>query len=160
MKLWLMVTIALAISLASMDVSFQLMAIALFVISEIDRAVLRIPDAFTKPALFSLSIVTLDDVHTQITALVWLIAMYLVTHYLPTALGRGDIKLIGVLILINSHLGNRAPLFFLMSLLFLASLFALPGSYLARRKGVNYPFAPAISGAALVLFGITGSGAI
>ena len=160
MKLWKIVTIPLLITLASTNVAFQLLAIALLVISEIDRAEFRIPDAFTKPALFSFSIVTLDDVHTQITVLVWLIAMYLVTHYLPTALGRGDIKLIGVLLFMNRYLGDRAPVFFLMSLLFLASLFALPGSYLARRKGVNYPFAPAISGAALVLFGITGSGAI
>lgn len=160
MKLWQIVTIPLFITLASTNVALQLLTIALLVISEIDRAEFRIPDVFTKPALFSLSIVTLEDVYTQITVLAWLTIMYLITHYLPSALGRGDIKLIGVLLFMNSYLGDRAPVFFLVSLLFLASLFALPGSYLARRKGVNYPFAPAISGAALVLFGITGSGAI
>jgi uncharacterized membrane protein HdeD (DUF308 family) len=80
--------------------------------------------------------------------------MYLLTTGFPHLIGRGDIKLIGVLTLVAPLLSERSPLSFLGALLLLSSVLALPGAIKKRKDGQPYPFAPAISGASLALFGI------
>lgn len=152
----------LALSLFT-DPKVQLIALVLFVVSEIDRVEYRIPDSITKPALFLLPFLNSRNVGALTVTAFWLFTMYLLTQFFPSTIGRGDIKLIASLLLANSCLTSitgRDSLFFLIMLLFLASLFALPGALLARRKKLNYPFAPAISGAALLLFGLSGNGVL
>lgn len=134
-----------------------LLAIALCHISLIDRREFRIPDWYTKPTLGFLTLlmlVTPSRYGTLFVSWSWLIAMYVVTFFMPQILGRGDVKFIAALVLINDYYGRLSALDFLALLLFISSLVALPGAYRARIRGLKYPFAPAISGAALVLIGI------
>lgn len=146
--------VALISILASSDRIFQLTATLLFVISEIDHAQLRIPDVITKPALFLMSILFIENFTLLAVVAGWFMSMYLLTNLAPEILGRGDVKLIGALVLLNNYFATAPPLTFLLHLLFLASLLALPGAYLSRRRGIRYPFAPAISGAVVALFAI------
>lgn len=127
------------------------------VISEIDRREYRIPDVLTKPALFALSIWLIHTPWSLSLAWGWIAIMYAITYIAPTVVGRGDIKLVGVLVLVNESQSALSGVEFLVTLLFLASLFALPGALLSRKKEKSplFPFGPAICAAALAIFGVT-----
>lgn len=126
------------------------------VISEVDRREYRIPDVLTKPALFGLSIWLIHTPTSLLLAWGWIAIMYAITYFAPTVVGRGDIKLVGVLVLVNEIENVLARMEFLVILLFLASLFALPGALLSQRRGGSplFPFGPAICAAALAIFGV------
>ena len=133
---------------------FIFAATILFVVAEIDRKEFRIPDFITKPALFFLTLYQATSIGLLVVAWGWVVVMYLVTTLLPKSIGRGDIKLIGALILLAPLLSERPPLSFLCALLLLSSALALPGAKRSQKVGRGHPFAPAISGASLALFGI------
>jgi hypothetical protein len=148
------VTYAIVLSLYTDDHGLLIIATGLFVISEIDRIEFRIPDEFTKSALFVFTLMANGDWDLLAIAWLWMAVMYVLTFFLPQAIGRGDVKLIGSLILATPWMVNMAPAKFLLSLLLLSSSLALPGAMRNRRKRGQIAFAPAISGAALLLFGI------
>ena len=129
----------------------------LLIISEIDRREQRIPDVFTKPALFGLTVYFHDQFNLLLITWGWIALMYLVTLFLPKAIGRGDIKLIGALLLLNGHLQIQAHGRFLINLLFLSSALALPVAIAARIRSGGKPFAfgPAIAGAWIWLVGLS-----
>jgi prepilin signal peptidase PulO-like enzyme (type II secretory pathway) len=133
---------------------FIFTATVLLVIAEIDRKEYRIPDSITKPSLFLLTLFQVTSFGVLAVAWGWVLVMYLLTTGFPHLIGRGDIKLIGVLTLVAPLLSERSPLSFLGALLLLSSVLALPGAIKKRKDGQPYPFAPAISGASLALFGI------
>jgi hypothetical protein len=127
----------------------------LFIIAEIDRNEHRIPDVFTKPALFGLTIYFHKDLYLLLIAWGWIGLMYLVTRFFPSSIGRGDIKLVGALLLLNGHLQIQSHERFLINLLFLSSILALPMAIGARlRSGKKaFAFGPAIAGAWVWLVG-------
>ena len=149
---WLLILLVLALAMLSDSLVFQLCAISLFLISEIDRRERRIPDIFTKPAICVFAICYLENRTAIILAAFWLIAMYLLTQKFPSFIGRGDIKLVTALILLNEQFREIEPIAFLTVLLFIASMVGMPGALIARRRGISYPFAPALSVSALLLF--------
>lgn len=156
----------LSLVFISTNTLFVLIASALFVIAEIDRISYRIPDVFTKPAILTLSITLVMSPTPQRTLValsaLWLVVMYLLTHWMPESLGRGDVKLIAALLLANGYFRCGTDLEFLVNLLFLSSALALPGAITQRfrvparhRFASNkpYPFAPAIASAWMLLAG-------
>ena len=104
--------------------------------------------------LFIFTLMANGDWGLLLIAWLWMAVMYALTSFLPQAIGRGDIKLIGSLILIAPWLGTMAPAKFLLLLLLLSSSLAFPGAMWNRKKRGQIAFAPAISGAAMLLFGI------
>lgn len=148
------VTFAIVLGLYTNHHGLLLVATGLFIISEIDRIEFRIPDVFTKSALFIFTLMANGDWGLLLIAWLWMAVMYALTSFLPQAIGRGDVKLIGSLILIAPWLGTMAPAKFLLLLLLLSSSLALPGAMWNRKKRGQIAFAPAISGAAMLLFGI------
>ncbi len=145
------VVFSLALNLYTQEERFILLGAVLFLTSEFDRKEFRIPDFFTKPALYIFTILTGLDVRYLAVAWGWIALMYGFTYLAPHALGRGDVKFIGALILLSQWMTDTPPQLFLALLLALASLLALPGSLRMRSRGRGYPFAPAISGATLLL---------
>jgi prepilin signal peptidase PulO-like enzyme (type II secretory pathway) len=145
------VVFSLALNLYTQEERFILLGAVLFLASEFDRKEFRIPDFFTKPALYIFTILTGLDVRHLAVAWGWIALMYGFTYLAPHALGRGDVKFIGALILLSQWMSDTPPQLFLALLLALASLLALPGSLRMRSRGRGYPFAPAISGATLLL---------
>ena len=145
------VVFSLALNLYTQEERFILLGAVLFLASEFDRKEFRIPDFFTKPALYIFTILTGLDVRHLAVAWGWIALMYGLTYLAPHALGRGDVKFIGALILLSKWMTDTPPQLFLALLLALASLLALPGSLRMRSRGRGYPFAPAISGATLLL---------
>ena len=145
------VVFSLALNLYTQEERFILLGAVLFLASEFDRKEFRIPDFFTKPALYIFTILTGLDVRHLAVAWGWIALMYGFTYMAPHALGRGDVKFIGALILLSKWMTDTPPQLFLALLLALASLLALPGSLRMRSRGRGYPFAPAISGATLLL---------
>lgn len=127
------------------------------VLSEIDRREYRIPDAITKPALFALSIWHAQSFGVILFAWTWIALMYGLTIIAPHLIGRGDIKLIACLILLNEATTYIAPEAFLGYLLSLASLLALPEALLRQRSRRlhPFPFGPALSAASLLIFGFS-----
>lgn len=132
-----------------------ILGVILLIIAEIDRLEHRIPDVFTKPALFALTIFFRDQLNLILIAWGWMSLMYLVTRFFPSAIGRGDIKLLGALLLINGYLQIQSHEKFLVDLLFLSSVLALPMAIATRiRSGKNpFAFGPAIAGAWIWLVG-------
>lgn len=130
-------------------------ASALLLISEIDRREFRIPDVLTKPTLLILTLWFHNNLHLLLITWGWIAGMYWLTHCLPGSIGRGDIKFIGALLLLNGHFTIVGHGNFLLLLLFLASALALPTAMWRRVRGEVGPFAfaPAISGAAMLIFG-------
>ena len=145
------VVFSLALNLYTHEEKFILLGAVLFLVSEFDRKEFRIPDFFTKPALYIFTILAGLDVRHLAVAWGWIALMYGFTYLAPHALGRGDVKFIGALILLSKWMSDTPPQLFLALLLALASLLALPGSIRMRSRGRGYPFAPAISGATLLL---------
>ncbi len=145
------VVFSLALNLYTQEERFILLGAVLFLASEFDRKEFRIPDFFTKPALYIFTILTGLDVRHLAVAWGWIALMYGFTYLAPHALGRGDVKFIGALTLLSKWMTDTPPQLFLALLLALASLLALPGSLRMRSRGRGYPFAPAISGATLLL---------
>lgn len=143
---------AAALTLLTTSHSVRVLAICLLLISEVDRQERRIPDIFTKPAICLLASIYLERTEAIIISAGWMMLMYGLTYLAPEVIGRGDIKFIAALIMLNEHFQATNPANFLMLLLFISSLLGLPGAVLTRRKGDTYPFAPAISAAALVIF--------
>ena len=135
------------------DPIFLITGVLLLVIAEIDRREFRIPDIFTKSALFALIIFFRTDASLLILTAGWIASMYLITYFIPHAFGRGDVKLIAVLILENGYFQSASHEVFLYSLISCASLLALPGVVAQRIKGrfSPYPFAPSIAAAWLVI---------
>ena len=146
----------IALTLYSDAPQFLILGGLFLVISEVDRRDYRIPDVLTKPALFGLSIWLIHTPTSLLLAWGWIAIMYAITYLAPTVVGRGDIKLVGVLVLVNEIENVLARMEFLVILLFLASLFALPGALLSRKRGGSplFPFGPAICTAALAIFGV------
>ena len=146
----------IALTLYSEAPGFLILGGLFLVISEIDRREYRIPDVLTKPALFALSIWLIHTPMSLLLAWGWIAIMYAITYFAPTVIGRGDIKLVGVLVLVNEIESVFARMDFLVILLLLASLFALPGALLSRKKAgsPHFPFGPAICAAALAIFGL------
>ena len=130
------------------------LASLLMVISQIDRREYRIPDRVTKPWIATFTFLFHQQHQLLLIAWLWLAGMYLVTALAPTTLGRGDVKLIAALTLTNGYFQITTPTTFLMVLLFLSSVIALPGAIRAHQRQEKYPFAPALSGACLLIFGI------
>lgn len=128
----------------------------IFIVSEIDRREQRIPDVVTKPALFGLTMIFHEQLDLLLLAWGWIALMYLVTLMMPGAIGRGDIKLIAVLLLLNGHLHVQTHGRFLIDLLFLASVFALPFAVATRMRSGRkaFAFGPAIAGAWIWLVGL------
>lgn len=149
---------AFSLSLLFVNPVTLLLGSILLVIAEIDRREFRIPDVFTKPGLFALSIAQIQSVEVLACAWGWVAIMYLLTHFKPSLVGRGDIKLIATLILASSFCTKIAPLSFLIHLLFLACLFSVPAALVGLRSGSSrhFPFGPALSAAAMLLVGVPG----
>jgi prepilin signal peptidase PulO-like enzyme (type II secretory pathway) len=145
------VVFSLALNLYTQEERLILLGAVLFLTSEFDRREFRIPDLFTKPALYIFTILAGLDWRHLAVAWGWIALMYGFTYLAPHALGRGDVKFIGALILLSKWMTETPPQLFLALLLALASLLALPGSLLMRSRRRGYPFAPAISGATLLL---------
>ena len=110
------VTYAIVLSLYTDDHGLLIIATGLFVISEIDRIQFRIPDVFTKSALFVFTVMANGDWDLLAIAWLWMAVMYVLTFFLPQAIGRGDVKLIGSLILAtHGWLTWRQPNFCFLS---------------------------------------------
>lgn len=160
-KFYLSINIAMAVifsivlSIIFHDPVTLFVGAMLFVIAEIDRREHRIPDVFTKPALYGLTIFFHDEQYLLLFSWGWIALMYLVTRVFPFALGRGDIKLVGVLLLLNGYLQIHEHGEFLVNLLFLSSALALPMAITTRVRLGKKPFAfgPAIAGAWIWLIG-------
>ena len=145
---------AICLILLKSEPLFIFAATILFVVAEVDRMEFRIPDLITKPSLFLLTLYQATSIEVLVVAWGWVLVMYLITTLLPRSIGRGDIKMIGALILLSPLLSERSPLSFLCALLLFSSALALPGAKRKRKDRRGHPFAPAISGASLALFGI------
>ncbi|MBM3704152.1 MAG: hypothetical protein FJW54_03670, partial [Actinobacteria bacterium] len=111
----------IALTLYSDAPQFLILGGLFLVISEVDRRDYRIPDVLTKPALFGLSIWLIHTPTSLLLAWGWIAIMYAITYLAPTVVGRGDIKLVGVLVLVNEIENVLARMEFLVILLFLAS---------------------------------------
>jgi prepilin signal peptidase PulO-like enzyme (type II secretory pathway) len=83
---------------------------------------------------------------------IWMLLMYSITHLFPGFIGRGDVKLIAALILVNELFSYIEPVRFLLLLLLVSSLIGLPGALIARKRGRTFPFAPALSVASWSIF--------
>lgn len=145
------VVFSFALNLYTHDERFILLGAVLLLTSELDRKEFRIPDFFTKPALYIFTVLAGPDLLLLTVAWGWIALMYGFTYLAPHALGRGDVKFIGALILLSKWMTDTPPQLFLALLLALASTLALPGALLTRSRERRYPFAPAISGATLLL---------
>jgi prepilin signal peptidase PulO-like enzyme (type II secretory pathway) len=143
---------AIILNCYTAEQGFIVLSIFLLLISELDRKELRIPDLFTKSSIFIFTILAGADFYLLAVAWGWIAFMYLVTFLFPEALGRGDVKLIGALVLLSKWMTQIPPHLVLAYLLVLASCLALPGAWWMRSRQRSYPFAPAISGATLLLF--------
>lgn len=145
--------IAILLSAINANPAFQITGAALIIISEIDRREYRIPDVFTKSALFALSLLLREQISLLIVAWAWICLAYIITTFAPHAFGRGDVKLIGALILLNGYFDVGNEFNFLVILLFIASFLALPAALFRKFRGLpgKFPFAPAITGAWLLL---------
>lgn len=141
--------------LVSQDPIFLLAGALLLVVAEIDRREFRIPDVITKPGIFALVIWFHANHQLLLLAGIWFAFMYLITAALPKFLGRGDVKLFGFLLLSNGYFHAAPDLNFLLSLIFLASLFALPEALFTkvRARTAHFPFGPSIGAAWIVLVG-------
>ena len=146
-------TYVLLLSALSNDPTFLLTGGLLLIVAEIDRREHRIPDIFTKSAICALIIFCRSDIKLIVIAVGWILGMYLFTYFLPEVLGRGDVKLIAALTLLNGYFQNGTHGGFLVTLLGLSSLFALPFALAARVSSgkTHTPFAPSIAAAWLVL---------
>lgn len=143
----------LLLTALSDDPLFLITGGVLIIIAEIDRREYRIPDIFTKSAIWALIILFRTDVQLLLIVTAWISAMYLLTYFLPEAFGRGDVKLIAVLLLENGYFQSANHGHFLITLVGLASLLALPG-LIARKVGSSmspYPFAPSIAASWLLI---------
>lgn len=153
------VTLALsytiALALIFPDPLTLVVGVLLLIISEIDRHEHRIPDVFTKPTLFGLTVIFHDQLNLILMTWGWIGLMYLVTRLFPSAIGRGDVKLFGALLLVNGYFQIQPHEVFLIHLLFLSSALALPIAIVSRiRSGRNaVAFGPAIAGAWIALLG-------
>lgn len=139
----------------SRDPMFLLVGALLLVVTEIDRREFRIPDLITKPGIFVLVIWFHANHRLLLLAGIWFSLMYLVTAALPKFLGRGDVKLFGFLLLSNGYFHVAPDLNFLFSLIFIASLFALPEALFTRLRArtAHFPFGPSIGAAWILLVG-------
>lgn len=144
---------AILLSAINTNPVFQITGAVLIIISEIDRREFRIPDVFTKSALFTLSLLLREQITLLILAWAWICVAYIVTTFAPHAFGRGDVKLIGALVLLNGYFRVGNEVNFLFILLFVASVLALPAALFRKFRGLpgKFPFAPAIAGAWLLL---------
>lgn len=145
---------ALILSAYTDERAVILLITLLFIISELDRSEYRIPDVFTKTTLFTFTLLAGDNWQLLVLTWGWMALMYLITYLAPQSIGRGDVKLIGSLILVSPWMINVPPATYLLALLSLSSVLALPAALWNRKARRHVPFAPAISAAALLLLGL------
>lgn len=145
---------ALILSAYTDERAVILLITLLFIISELDRSEYRIPDVFTKTTLFAFTLLAGENWQLLVLTWSWMALMYLITYLAPQSIGRGDVKLIGSLLLISQWMIKVPPATYLLALLSLASVLALPAALWNRKARRHVPFAPAISAAALLLLGL------